>query len=53
MNQIIEKANTVFKKVDGMFFVIKSRLGDLSETEPYTFEFVNNYINNHDNVIVL
>jgi hypothetical protein len=53
MNPIIEKANTVFKKVDGMFYVIKSRFGDLSETESYSFEFVAEYEKNNENVLTI
>jgi hypothetical protein len=52
MKKIIESANTVFKKADQGFLVIKSRYGDLSEGEIHTEDFVSVYVRENSAVII-
>jgi hypothetical protein len=52
MKKIIENANTVFKKEDQGFLVVKSRHGDLSVGEFHTEDFVSVYVRENNTLII-
>lgn len=52
IQNIIESASTVFKKVDRGYFVVKSKHGDLTRGRVYAEDFVIAYIRENSAVIV-